>query len=332
MDRLFARKKSSRERSISATSIMTPSDQRPREEKSAPYLNPRYRTLLETKGSFMGESELGIIDESKTLCQTLLETAQAEPQNSLFRSYIFKLTCQMVRDNNEARVIRDITPLIVPSAEILYTYGANHLKCLIEATNEGWNNSIFLTNTRPQPDYSVGFKREAFTKDQLAKLSPFISDFIAGDQSFSMATYLIFFPFLTCEVKCGDMALEIADRHNAHSMTLAVRDIAELFRAIKREDKVNRKILAFSVSHDHTLVRIYGHYPVITGQDINYYRQLICKFDVTAFDGKDKWTSYRFTKNVYDIWMPAHFKSICSVIDQLPSDLDFNVPPLSEAT
>ena len=33
---------------------------------------------------------------------------------------------------------------------------------------------------------------------------------------------------------------------------------------------------------------------------------------VTALDGEDKWTAYRFTKNVYDTWMPAHFKNICS--------------------
>ncbi|KAK3311721.1 uncharacterized protein B0T15DRAFT_522336 [Chaetomium strumarium] len=30
--------------------------------------------------------------------------------------------------------------------------------------------------------------------------------------------------------------------------------------------------------------------------------------------------------------MPEHFKNICSAIDQLPPDLDFDVPPLSEAT
>ncbi len=30
--------------------------------------------------------------------------------------------------------------------------------------------------------------------------------------------------------------------------------------------------------------------------------------------------------------MPAHFKSIYSTINQLPSDLNFDVPPLSEAT
>jgi len=49
--------------------------------------------------------------------------------------------------------------------------------------------------------------------------------------------------------------------------TLTVRGIVELFRAVKREDKVNREILAFSVSYNHQPVRIYGHYPVITGKD-----------------------------------------------------------------
>ncbi|KAL2178447.1 uncharacterized protein P884DRAFT_258551 [Thermothelomyces heterothallicus CBS 202.75] len=146
-----------------------------------------------------------------------------------------------------------------------------------------------------------------------------------------MATYYMYFPFLTCEVKCGAAALDIADRQNAYSMTLAVRAIVELFRAVQREDELNRQILAFSVTHDHRSVRIYGHYPVITGKDIKYYRHPIRTFDFTDLDGKEKWTAYRFTKNVYDTWMPKRFENICSAINQLPSDLDFDVL-LSEAT
>ena len=71
---------------------------------------------------------------------------------------------------------------------------------------------------------------------------------------------------------------------------------------------------------------------MITGKDTKYYRHPIRKFDFTELDGKEKWTTYRFTKNVYDTWMPAHFKNICSAIDRLPSELNFDVPPLSEAT
>ncbi|KAG5804260.1 hypothetical protein H9Q74_001692 [Fusarium xylarioides] len=333
MEHLLARKRSlsalARKRSNSAVS-MTPSDQKPREEKSASYGDPRYETLLGTKGSFMVKSKLDITSASKGLARTLFEATQAVPDNSLFRDDVFESTCQKIHNRNEARVIQDLTRLIVPSAETFATFGAKHLDILIESVNEGWNNSIPLTGTRPQPDYSVGFRREAFTDDQLAKLSPFLGDFIAGDQSFFMSTYYMYFPFLTCEVKCGTAALDVADRQNAHSMTLAVRAVAELFRAVKREGEVHRQILAFSISHDHRLVRIYGHYPVMDGKNTKYYRHPIHEFSFAALDGKEKWTAYRFTKNVYDAWMPAHFKKICSAINQLPANLDFDVPSLPE--
>jgi predicted nucleic acid-binding protein len=56
--------------------------------------------------------------------------------------------------------------------------------------------------------------------------------------SFFMSTYYMYFPFLACEVKCGAAALDVADRQNAHSMTLAVRGIIELFRLVKREKEL----------------------------------------------------------------------------------------------
>lgn len=140
----------------------------------------------------------------------------------------------------------------------------------------------------------------------------------------------MYFPFLTCEVKCGAAALDIADRQNAHSMTLAVRGVVELFRLVKREKELHRQILAFSISHDHRTARIYGHYALVDGDDNRFYRHPIHEFSFTALDGKEKWTAYKFTKNVYDVWMPTHLKRICSVIDQLPPDVDFEVPQGSE--
>ncbi|KAG9239880.1 hypothetical protein BJ878DRAFT_530016 [Calycina marina] len=77
-----------------------------------------------------------------------------------------------------------------------------------------------------------------------------------------MATYS---PFFTCEAKCGAAALDIADRPNAHSMTIAVRGIVELLRLVKRERELRRQILAFSISHDNSSVRIYGHFPLVNG-------------------------------------------------------------------
>ena len=317
--------------SSAAPSSTTPSDQKPREVKSAPYQDPRYKLLLSTKGSFMEESALDITEKSKKSFLNLLDAKQKVPKDSLFRDDVFKRTYQKMQDRNETRVIRDISLLITPSAETLATYGADHLNILIESTNEGWNNSLPLTGTRPQPDFSVGFKREAFTKEQLDKLAPFIGNFISSDQSYFMATYYMYFPFLTCEVKCGAAALDIADRQNAHSMTLAVRATVELFRLVGREMELHREILAFSISHDYRSVRIYGHYPVLDGKDTKYYRHPIHEFSFTALDGKEKWTAYKFTKNVYDVWMPSHFKRLCLAIDQIPADLDFSVPQLSQS-
>ena len=132
----------------------------------------------------------------------------------------------------------------------------------------------------------MGFKREAFTKDQLNKLSPFIGDRLFGDLSFFMATYLTYFPSLSCEVKYGAAALDTADRQIAYTMTFAARAIVELFRLGKRESDLHRELLAFSISHDHQSVRIYGEYPEIDGKDTKCYCHPSHTPDFTTLDGK----------------------------------------------
>ncbi|KAK5310626.1 hypothetical protein LTR93_011984 [Exophiala xenobiotica] len=310
-------------RKQSDSSLTGSSDQKKRESKSAPYRDTRYATLLAAKGSFMEKSNVGITNTSLNNYKALLGSDQTVPNDSLFRDDVFEATCRSVEDRNESRIIRSISPYIVPSAEDLAIKGVTKLKCLIENVNEGWTGSIPVEGPRPQPDYSVGFRRSAFTEDQLQRLDPLVGSVF--DTSFFVATYRMYFPFLTCEVKCGAAALDIADRQNAHSMTIAVRSVVELYRAVKREKELNQEILAFSISHDHRTVRIYGHYAVIDGNKTTFYRHPIKTFDFTSEEGKDKWTAYKFTKNVYEVWMPIHLKRICSAIDQLPSGLDFQV-------
>lgn len=313
----------------SGSSLTGSSDQKQREIKSAPYRNSRYPILLEAKGSYMYEFDVDHIPKiAKDLCRTLLESDQTVPQDSLFRDDLFGKVCQKVQDRNKAMIIQDITRLIVPSAQNLAIYGATHFKHLAESVNEGWIGSIPVEGPRPQPDYSVGFSRSSFTQEQLNRLDPLIGT--VYDTSIFVATYRMYFPFLTCEVTCGAAALDIADRQNAHSMTIAVRAVVELYRAVKRERELDREILAFSISHDHRMVRIYGHYAAIDGNKSSFYCHPIKTVDFTSEEGKDKWTAYKFTKNVYDLWMPTHLKRICSAIDQLPPGLDFEVSQESE--
>ncbi len=73
---LFTRKKSlaSLRRKNSQSTLQTPSDQLPREVKSAQYRNPDYTLKLENEGSYMRKSDLNIIDDSKNLYRRLLES------------------------------------------------------------------------------------------------------------------------------------------------------------------------------------------------------------------------------------------------------------------
>ena len=310
-------------RKQSDLSLNGSSDQKNRESKSAPYRTVRYTILLEGKGSYMKESKLGVTNASLTICTTLLDLEQTVPKDSLFRDDLFRATCDKVQDRNEARVIRSITPYIVHSAEDLETLGATHLEHLIEGVNESWIGNIAVEGPLPKPDYSVGFRRSAFTDEQLKKLDPLIGSVF--ENSLFAATYRMYFPFFTCEVKCGAAALDIADRQNAHSMTVAVRALVQLYKAVKREKELDREILAFSISHDHRSVRIYGYYAVIEEETTTFYRHPIHEFSFTALNGKEKWIAYKFTKNVYDTWMPKLHKKICSGIDDLPVDINFDL-------
>ncbi|PTB80392.1 hypothetical protein M440DRAFT_1397743 [Trichoderma longibrachiatum ATCC 18648] len=94
--------------------------------------------------------------------------------------------------------------------------------------------------------------------------------------------------------------------------------VIELFRGAGREAELDRQILGWSIAHDHHRVEISVHYPVIYGDIANFHRKKIRSFDFN--DPKcDRWTAYRFTRNLYGTWMLAHFARVCSAIDDLPN-------------
>lgn len=128
----------------------------------------------------------------------------------------------------------------------------------------------------------------------------------------------MYFPFFACEAKCGIGDINVADKQNAHSMSMAVRGIVKLFELTKCEEELHRNIIAFSISHNGKHVRIYGHYAVFKDGAAKFYLHSIKDFDFTSENGKQKWTVYRFTKNSYLEFMPKLHKLICSAIDKLP--------------
>ncbi|KAL2415544.1 hypothetical protein ABEF95_011750 [Exophiala dermatitidis] len=334
----LSRKRSNASLSTETAQTQTPSSQQPRDQKSAPYTHPLFEDQLKECGSLMDDYEGGIAARSERLCQMLLKAPQPPPEHTFFSDdSLFKKTCKRMRGANKTKVIRDIAQLIVPSAEILADKGAEHLEILRETTNACWLNAMpFLRPPgsrpapRPQPDFGLGFKRDAFNREQLQKLQPYVGDPLA-DSSFVAATYNMYFPFLTSEVKCGATGLDIADRQNAHSQSVILHGLTTLFRLVGRENELNQEINGFSISHSDADVRIYGHYAVINEKDVRFYRHSIAEFNISpTAEGDQRWKAYTFVRNVYDLWLPEHFNRIRSAIDMLPADLNFEVSNQSE--
>jgi hypothetical protein len=121
------------------------------------------------------DSGPGITDACQALCKSLLEAEQPLPPDSLFRDDRFEKTCERLYNKNEAKVIRDISLLLVPSMEVLCAYGKGHLESMVDHVNQKWHGYIpIVAGPVPQPDYSAGCKQTIFTRDQLQKLEPFI--------------------------------------------------------------------------------------------------------------------------------------------------------------
>lgn len=86
----------------------------------------------------------------------MLSKEQSAPKQTVLRDDVFKKTCNKLPGKVEARIIKDLTPLIVPSAELFAIPGAAHLDAVVGSVSEGRNNYIPVVKPRPQPAHSPG--------------------------------------------------------------------------------------------------------------------------------------------------------------------------------
>jgi hypothetical protein len=91
-----------------------------------------------------------------------------------------------------------------------------------------------------------------------------------GEKSYYTARKDVYFPFLTSEMKCGKQGLDLADRPNTHSMTIALQGIIDLYRKANHTADIHRRALGFAISHDEHYIRSYAHYPEINGDNTTY--------------------------------------------------------------
>ena len=257
------------------------------------------------------QHEATIDDDSRELCDKMLAATYEHPKDTLFRDDTFIPVLRRIQTQNEARARRDITPCLVPSAELLYINNNAKLEHLRDELNELWDKCNSIYGPQVKPDFAVGLASSAFTAEEILHLKKNHT----GDSP-SYVTANIYFPFLICVIKCGEDAVSEAERQAMQSSSIAVKAVVELYRKVSRAHELDRKILAFSICHDHQTVHIHGYYACTTGAKTRYFRHVLNYFNFAHFS-RNRWIAYDFTRSVYDQFVPEHVERIRSVLAEL---------------
>ncbi|KAJ5556048.1 hypothetical protein N7513_003690 [Penicillium frequentans] len=282
-----------------------------RDTRSYAYRAVNYVTILETKGCFMRQSSAGPVPEDIALCQRLLNQPVDPPRGTLLEDEYITNFHNALQNRSEARLLVDLHPLIMPSAENQYIQGNQSLKNVLDGYNDAWLKTEPIYGPKPQPDHARGLRWSTFSESQRRKLG------IKPDEK---SPYTVredmYFPYLTAEIKCGNQALELADRQNMHSMCIALRAVVSLCQAAGCTEEVHRRILGFSISHDLGGLRIYGYYPEIDDGKVSFYRWPVAQPNIWVKE--NRWTCYQFVENLDREFLPIHTDRLMRILEEVP--------------
>ncbi|MCJ1400079.1 hypothetical protein MMC11_003282 [Xylographa trunciseda] len=257
--------------------------------------------------------------DSKVACQELQKMESAAISPTIYSEDKILEAITLCRDRNEAMVNRDVTPLIVPPIKSLYLKDrGDQFGHLTDEVNTQWHESWVLAGPMPKPDLAVGFFSSAFTIAENTKLTNYTSF-----ENLTRPTDQLCFPFLMCEVKCGNEALDYADRQNMHSCSVAVKALLKLeqkadqYREDKQFESLLGKILVYSISHNQNDARVWGHYALVEEGKWSYYRHHIGKFDI-AYKERDLLALHNFARNVLTVYAPKLLERLQKAIAALP--------------
>ncbi|KAL4879506.1 hypothetical protein BJY04DRAFT_193619 [Aspergillus karnatakaensis] len=284
---------------------------------------------------------------SSNLCRGLLTQHCRHPDDERFQGENLKYIIAKMRLSNETGLIHLVRDLLFPSPDIAVRNGDVQFKWLEERLAESWACSVpfddqgpglaarFLQGLPgveyhvplPQPDHTVGFNKNAFTSDQMANLQRYIDYYSI---SHFKGPNGIFFPFFTTEIKQKPRTLAMADLQNAHSMTVGMRGVVELYRRVhpNKVKELNGKVIGFSISLSPDQASLHAHFPVVDEQhNVEYRRVLLDSFNWTLVDHRKR--CYNFAMAIYTNFAQAHRYHICSAIDALPDDELIREEPLA---
>ncbi|KAK3670757.1 hypothetical protein LTR78_009329 [Recurvomyces mirabilis] len=275
----------------------------------------QHEEKMQEAGLFMTDyqNRASITDDCKKLCDELHEKNYDDPTGSLFKPQRLAKILERVRFRNEARVVRDIMPVLVPSPELLHIDGVASLKDICEALNAEWTQCNTLCGPRPKPDFVAGVAGSAFTNEEREKLQ--LSHTSSSPNSFPENMY---YPFLICEAKGSDKPVDAAERQAMHSASIAVLAQIQLYRKFSAAEELDGKVLVFSIAHDASMIKVFGHFAKIEGDKLTFFRHQLYLSDIaTDLRSEASSRAYNITRAIYDVFFPQHLARIRSALSKL---------------
>jgi hypothetical protein len=118
----------------------------------------------------MKKSVLGPVPEDIQFCKRLLRQEVSIPESTMFDDQSFDEFHNVLQNRSEARLLVDLHPLLMPSAENRYIWGRRSLENVIDGYNDLWLKTNPIYGPRPQPNHARGLKWSTFSNNQWRKL------------------------------------------------------------------------------------------------------------------------------------------------------------------
>ncbi|KAK1042355.1 hypothetical protein LTR74_018538 [Friedmanniomyces endolithicus] len=223
---------------------------------------------------------------SKKLCNDLLAGEHSLDQHPCYPIERTDDVLERIHGLNEARLQRDVTPWVVPSAENLFFSGQKQLDYIGEEIQAEWGPFYFT------PDLCFPF---LMCEAKTGRIGIDQAD-TQNMHSASIAVRAMFKLY-----------------HAAYGVDH------------EKTKMLSGQILTFSVSHNNRLVNLYGHYAIAgsindkSAESLQFFRHDIAMFSLTMYDGRERYKAYKFIRSLYDKFGPEHLRRIRDAVGQMAS-------------
>lgn len=257
--------------------------------------------IMLEKGLFIVAQPGASIDpRDEDLCGDILQARNSPPEEWPYLPENIGKLVEISLFRSEAKVLKELGHLIMPSPEDHHARGGFGLEYIMEAVDALWNKCTSLCGPQSKPDVCHGVSLRAFAEQERELLTTVDTCSCQG----------MVFPFYICEAKGSGRAIRESELQALHGASVACNTMVELYRRINAADELDRRILIFSVSHDERLVKIFGHYALTKGvENVTYHRRRLFEVDLLDSAG-ERTRPYEIARAIWQHFFPKHLERI----------------------